>query len=161
MKRLVYVMMTCGLLIAMPFAMAQQSGRSRSATKTKKAGADGLVARMMQFDKNKDGELTKAEVTDARLKAKERRHLQRLQSLVGARNICALDASWYDEHGIDCRYLPNTWPDAFGDEWPSLRRGSRLTSSTSWATLCRPSPTTWAGSRSAAATSRPPMTRRR
>jgi hypothetical protein len=69
MKRLVYLVTTCALLAAMPLAMAQQSGRSRSATaKTKKAGADGLVSRMMQFDKNKDGELTKAEVTDARLK---------------------------------------------------------------------------------------------
>jgi hypothetical protein len=69
MKRWVYLLPTCGLLATMPIAMAQQSGRSRGATaKTKKAGADGLVARMMQFDKNKDGELTKAEVTDARLK---------------------------------------------------------------------------------------------
>jgi glycosyltransferase involved in cell wall biosynthesis len=63
-------------------------------------------------------------VTDARLRAKERRHLQRLRSLAGARNICALDASWYDRHGIGCRYLPNTWPDAFGDAWPSLRRAA-------------------------------------
>jgi hypothetical protein len=63
-------------------------------------------------------------VTDARLRAKERRHLARLRSLSGARNICALDAEWYDRHGIDCSYLPNTWPDAFGDAWPSLRRGA-------------------------------------
>jgi Glycosyl transferases group 1 len=61
-------------------------------------------------------------VTEARLRAKERRHLERLRPLSGARNICALDASWYDRHGIGCRYLPNTWPDAFGDAWPSLRR---------------------------------------
>jgi hypothetical protein len=63
-------------------------------------------------------------VTEARLRAKERRHLERLRPLSGARNICALDASWYDRHGIGCRYLPNTWPDAFGDAWPSLRRAA-------------------------------------
>jgi EF hand len=66
MKRSVYVTVTSALLAAMPLAMAQQSGRSRNAT-AKQAGADGLVSRMMQFDKNKDGELTKAEVTDSRL----------------------------------------------------------------------------------------------
>ncbi len=69
MRRLVFVLTTCGLLAAIPMTMAQQSGKSRGATaKTKPSGADGLVSRMMQFDKNSDGELTKAEVTDARLK---------------------------------------------------------------------------------------------
>jgi hypothetical protein len=63
-------------------------------------------------------------VTDARLRAKERRHLQRLRGLSGARNICALDATWYDRHGVGCNYLPNTWPDAFGDAWQSLRRAA-------------------------------------
>jgi Glycosyl transferases group 1 len=63
-------------------------------------------------------------VTDARLRAKERRHLQRLRGLSGARNICALDATWYDRHGVGCDYLPNTWPDAFGDAWQSLRRAA-------------------------------------
>src|SRR5262249_38714655 len=69
MKRLVYLITTCGLVAAIPMAMAQRSGNSRDATaKTKNAGADGFVSRMMQFDKNKDGELTKDEFTDARLK---------------------------------------------------------------------------------------------
>ncbi|MBV9969939.1 MAG: hypothetical protein JO228_08140, partial [Xanthobacteraceae bacterium] len=63
-------------------------------------------------------------LTDARLRAKERRHLQRMRSLSGARNICALDAAWYDRHGVRCRYLPNTWPDAYGDAWPALRRAA-------------------------------------
>jgi hypothetical protein len=63
-------------------------------------------------------------VANARLRAKERRHLQRLRDLFGARNICALDATWYDRHGVGCSYLPNTWPDAFGDAWPSLRRAA-------------------------------------
>jgi Glycosyl transferases group 1 len=66
----------------------------------------------------------KRALTDARLQAKERRHLDRLRSLAGARNICALDASWYDGHGIGCSYLPNTWPDVYGDAWSSLRRAA-------------------------------------
>ena len=42
--------------------------------------------------------------------------------------------------------------------WPTPRRGSALVRSTSWATVCSPSPTTWAGTRSAIATIRPPTT---
>jgi hypothetical protein len=64
----------------------------------------------------------KRALTDVRLQARERRHLARLHSLSGARNLCALDAVWYDRHGVSCCYLPNTWPDAFGDNWRSLRR---------------------------------------
>jgi Glycosyl transferases group 1 len=60
-------------------------------------------------------------LTDARLQARERRHLARLHSLSGARNLCALDAVWYDRHGVSCSYLPNTWPDAYGDAYRSLR----------------------------------------
>jgi hypothetical protein len=61
-------------------------------------------------------------LTNARLQARQRRHLARLRSLSGARNLCALDAVWYDRHGVACSYLPNTWPDAYGDAWQSLRR---------------------------------------
>jgi hypothetical protein len=76
MKRLVYTMTTCGLLAAIPIAIAQQAGdgrtttgnaRTRARAKTRTAAADGVVARMMAFDENKDGKLTKDEVTDARL----------------------------------------------------------------------------------------------
>ena len=45
--------------------------------------------------------------------------------------------------------------------WPSPRRGSALTLSTSSRTLCRPSPMTCGGSRRAAAMSRSPTTSRR
>ena len=38
---------------------------------------------------------------------------------------------------------------------PTPRRGSRLTMSMSWATVCSPSPTTWPGVRRVAATSSP------
>jgi hypothetical protein len=45
--------------------------------------------------------------------------------------------------------------------WPSPRRGSRLTVSTSWRTVALPSPITCGGSRRAAATRRSPTTSRR
>jgi hypothetical protein len=64
----------------------------------------------------------KRALTQARLQGRERRHLARLRSLSDARNICALDAAWYDHNGVSCSYLPNTWPDAYGDAWQSLRR---------------------------------------
>ena len=45
-------------------ALAQGPGRG---TLSKSADADDLVARMMAFDKDKDGKLTRAEITDDRL----------------------------------------------------------------------------------------------
>ena len=54
------MVMTCGLLVAASLATAQRPGGGREA-------GDDLVSRMMEFDKDKDGKLTKAEVTDARL----------------------------------------------------------------------------------------------
>jgi hypothetical protein len=66
----------------------------------------------------------KRAVTEARLQARERRHLSRLRKLSGARNICALDAGWYDRQGVACRYVPNTWPDAYGEQWASLRHAA-------------------------------------
>ena len=56
-----------------------------------------------------------------------------------ARNICALDASWYDDHGVGCRYLPNTWPDALATLGSSLRRaaeGRRQASISSATSAC-------------------------
>src|SRR6516165_8419343 len=68
MKRLVYLITACGLLAAIPLAMAQRDGSGRNAsTRTTKAGVDSLESRLMQFDANRDGKLTKAEVTDERL----------------------------------------------------------------------------------------------
>ena len=45
--------------------------------------------------------------------------------------------------------------------WPTPRRGSAFVSSTSCSTVDWPSPTTWAGTRSAIATIRPSMIRQR
>jgi len=68
MKRLAYLFSACGLLAAIPFAMGQRTGTGRDASaNTNKARIDSLESRVMQFDANKDGKLTKAEVTDERL----------------------------------------------------------------------------------------------
>jgi hypothetical protein len=56
-----------------------------------------------------------------RLRARQRRHFDRLRGLAGARNICATDAAWYSREGVACRYLPNTWPDPSGERWAAVR----------------------------------------
>ncbi|MBI3710545.1 MAG: glycosyltransferase [Proteobacteria bacterium] len=57
----------------------------------------------------------------ARLLGWRRRHIARSRRLRKAVNICALDAAWYRQQGVDCNYLSNTWPDAFGPNWQSIR----------------------------------------
>src|SRR5271157_133276 len=56
MRKFTALFLAGGCLIAASFVLAQNP-----------ATADGLVARMMVFDKNGDGKLTKSEVTDERL----------------------------------------------------------------------------------------------
>ena len=56
MRKYTALLLAGGCLIAASFALAQNP-----------ATADGLVARMMAFDKDGDGKLTKSEVTDERL----------------------------------------------------------------------------------------------
>lgn len=51
------------------------------------------------------------------LQQAQRRHIRRMRHLMKAANICALDATWYRLEGINSEYVPNTWPDAYGDEW--------------------------------------------
>src|SRR5262245_31968263 len=67
MRILAGMMVIGGLLIAASFATAQRPGGPPGAVPTKSADGDDLVARMMGFDKDKDGKLTKDEVTDRRL----------------------------------------------------------------------------------------------
>jgi hypothetical protein len=57
----------CALLLASPFAHAQGPGGPGGRGLSKSADIDDLVSKMMAFDANKDGSLTKAEVTDTRL----------------------------------------------------------------------------------------------
>jgi hypothetical protein len=56
MRKLIVLLLAGGCLIVASFAPAQNP-----------AGADDLVARMMAFDKDGDGKLTRSEVTDERL----------------------------------------------------------------------------------------------
>jgi hypothetical protein len=67
MRMLTGIMLIGGLLSAASLATAQRPGGGPEANLTKSADADDLVARMMEFDKDKDGKLSKAEVTDERL----------------------------------------------------------------------------------------------
>ena len=66
MKALVSVAVATGLAAATAMALAQQpSAKAKGAGN--QSGADGVVSRMMAFDANGDGSLTKEEVTDERL----------------------------------------------------------------------------------------------
>ena len=56
------LILTGGLLIAASLAVAQRPGGG-----PRPSDADDLVARMMEFDKDQDRKLTRAEVTDERL----------------------------------------------------------------------------------------------
>ena len=67
MRTLTGLIVLGGLLLAVSVATAQRQGGGPGATQSSSAGSDDLVARMMEFDKDKDGKLTKAEVTDERL----------------------------------------------------------------------------------------------
>jgi len=58
------MVLTCGFLAAASLALAQPPGGLREGPRE---SADDFVARMMEFDKDKDGKLTKAEVADQRL----------------------------------------------------------------------------------------------
>src|SRR5712672_851481 len=60
MRTTTAMMMTCGLLAAASLALAKGPGGGAPP-------ADDLVVRMMAFDKDKDGKLTRVEVTDERL----------------------------------------------------------------------------------------------
>ncbi len=56
-----------GGVIAIPIAIAQRPGDGPERSLSKSADADDLASRMMAFDADKDGTLTKSEVTDGRL----------------------------------------------------------------------------------------------
>jgi hypothetical protein len=65
MRTTIGISLICGLLVAAAFALAQRPGGQDAPPR--QSGGDDLVPRMMAFDKDGDGKLTKAEVTDARL----------------------------------------------------------------------------------------------
>jgi hypothetical protein len=67
MKTLCGMFGAFALLIAASLATAQGPGRGEQRDRQNPGDSDDLVTRMMAFDKNKDGKLTMAEVTDERL----------------------------------------------------------------------------------------------
>jgi hypothetical protein len=65
MRTTIGISLICGLLVAAAFAVAQRPGGQDAPPR--QSDGDDLVPRMMAFDKDGDGKLTRAEVTDARL----------------------------------------------------------------------------------------------
>jgi hypothetical protein len=65
MRKSCWIIVATGLLAAVSVALAQRQGRQGEDSRS--TGADDTVNRMMEMDKDKDGKLTKAEVTDERL----------------------------------------------------------------------------------------------
>lgn len=66
MRKLIGTALMGGLLLAASFAMAQRPGAGRRPA-AKSEGGDDLAERMLAYDKDGDGKLTRAEVTDERL----------------------------------------------------------------------------------------------
>jgi glycosyltransferase involved in cell wall biosynthesis len=64
----------------------------------------------------------KKEMVLKMLKHQERRHLARVLEATYCFNICNVDAAYYRNEGIFCEYLPNLWPDHFGEKWSSMRQ---------------------------------------
>jgi Spy/CpxP family protein refolding chaperone len=65
MRTTIGISLICGLLAAAAFAMAQRPGGQDAPPR--QSEGDDLLPRMMAFDKDGDGKLTRTEVTDARL----------------------------------------------------------------------------------------------
>src|SRR5947207_1356265 len=66
MRARLTLLMVGGLVFAAAPAFAQRPGGGERPAAAP-AGAEGFVSRLMKFDKNKDGKLTKDELTDERL----------------------------------------------------------------------------------------------
>src|SRR6266567_1369796 len=66
MRISIAILLMCGLVCATSPAFAQRPGDGDKPAASS-AAADAFVARMMKFNKSKDGKLTKDEVTDKRL----------------------------------------------------------------------------------------------
>jgi hypothetical protein len=67
MRILIAVILTGGILLAASLGLAQRQGPGRDQGPRSADGDEDLVVRMMAFDEDKDGKLTKVEITDARL----------------------------------------------------------------------------------------------
>jgi hypothetical protein len=67
MRLLTGSLLVIGMLAAAALVSAQQGGDKKKGDKADKGGADAFVAKLMAFNKKKDGKLTKEELTDERL----------------------------------------------------------------------------------------------
>jgi len=67
MRQWLWITPLCGLVLATPLVIVSAQGPGGGRSLSKSADVDDLVTRMMAFDADKDGKLTKAEVTDERL----------------------------------------------------------------------------------------------
>jgi hypothetical protein len=67
MQKITSLLLIAGLSTACGVAFGQQQAGSRRAT-AKSSSDNDFVTRMMKFDKNKDGKLTRSEVSDTRMK---------------------------------------------------------------------------------------------
>jgi Ca2+-binding EF-hand superfamily protein len=65
MRTMTGIALAAGLFVIAPAVHAQPPDRDRGGTRAE--DVNGFVTRMMAFDKNKDGKLTRDEVTDERL----------------------------------------------------------------------------------------------
>jgi hypothetical protein len=82
-----------GFLAVVSFAARQGPAGGPDQAPTS-AGADDLLSRMMKFDKDKDGELTRAEVTDQRLLRLFDRADVDKDGVVTKAELTTLAASW-------------------------------------------------------------------
>jgi len=64
MRTLTALILTGGFLVAASLGIARQQGPGRDQGSRSADGDEDLVVRMMAFDSDKDGKLTKDEVTD-------------------------------------------------------------------------------------------------
>ncbi|MBI2637993.1 glycosyltransferase [Candidatus Peregrinibacteria bacterium] len=58
------------------------------------------------------------------LQRREERHLERLHSVAALSNICTFDTNYYRKAGFSCLYIPNTWPDLYGNAWFEKRQAA-------------------------------------
>ena len=120
------LIVTGGLLIAASFAAAQRPGGG-----PRPSNGDDLVARMMEFDKDQDRKLTKAEVTDARLHRLFDRADADKDGVVTREELTALAA----REAANDRGGPRAAAARWGWVRPDLARSCRRCSRIDWSSL--------------------------
>jgi hypothetical protein len=115
------VLLVCGLVCTASPALAQ---RSRDSDKPAASStADAFVARMMKFNKSKDGKLTKDEITDKRLLPLFERADADHDGVVTADELKALYAKEGGNFGVGRRGGRDRPDGQIADNGPGDRRG--------------------------------------